>query len=43
LNVVGGPAAGVLSAGAFQAADDLYRHVVVAEDLAGEADAGVSV
>ena len=40
LDVVGGAAAGVLAAGTFEAADDFDRHVVVAEDLAGEADAG---
>ena len=40
LDVVGGAAAGVLAAGAFEAADDLEGHVVVAEDLAAQADAG---
>jgi hypothetical protein len=37
---VGGAAAGVFAARAFEAADDFDGHVVVAEDLATQADAG---
>src|SRR6266581_1410390 len=39
-DVVGGATAGIFAAGAFEAADDFDGHVVVAEDLAAQADAG---